>query len=142
MKALILGFLFCFGSVYCLGQKQAEYCQTKLSPYGSNCYILKKLNNQSTKGTFERIQEFDDGQLWRGSGTFIETKNRIIFSGIDFIKKQYSFKDSTWRVLDTAIVKKVTFYKKDNFLIEYEVKGVGKRNKIIYRNPRDRLLYK
>jgi hypothetical protein len=125
MRCFKIILFCCICSGYCFGQKQIKYCQIGLSPYGSNCYILTRSKNQPKKGTFERIEEFDDGQELKGKGTYVKHNNKIVFSQFMRIRKVYSVKRDSILKCDTSIVPAQTFYKHGNHLLQY-FKSPGK----------------
>jgi len=141
MKIAKLIFLFCFGSICCFGQNEVKYCQKGLGFIGDNCYTLKKASKQSTTGTFERIQGFDDGQMWYGKGEFSEDKKKVIFSTYIFIRKKYNAMGDKLLKCDTSIIPTITFYIKGKRLVEYSFRtdknGAKKRAKYIYEIDKD-----
>jgi len=133
MKCFKIILFCCVCSDYCFGQKQIKYCQTGLSPYGSNCYILKKSNNQANIGTFERVEGFDDGQELKGRGTYVKHNNKIEFSQFMYIRKVYGVKRDRILKCDTSIVPAQTFYKHGSHLLEYFKRpGETRTDTIIY----------
>jgi len=116
---LVLVLFFCYELSF--GQSKVTYCQSDAGPYATNCYTLNKLNAKSSKGTFEQMMDFDDGQRLYGKGTFTEYRNTIILDKYTLIKKQYNLKGDSVLKCDTSVIQRRVFYKKGNALISYSL---------------------